>query len=264
MPITLLCVLLHLYVGWRLVPALGSLPAAIGLGVLLLASAVLLPTAFRARRRRLQDPAHQLVVLGLWLLGLFSSVLVLTVLRDLMLLVGWIVWRAMPGLLDIDALARWTAALVPLLAVGITLLGLFNARRTASVVSVDVPIERLPPALHGFTIAQISDLHVGPTIRRPYLERIVGAVNRIGADMVAITGDLVDGSVQQLASHVEPLARLESRHGTFFVTGNHDYYSGAPAWIAELRRLGIRVLLNEHVVLRPDEGAVVIDRKSVV
>jgi hypothetical protein len=77
----------------------------------------------------------------------------------------------------------------------------------------------------------------------------VDKVNTLGADVVAITGDLVDGKVAELAGHVAPLAGLQSRHGTFFVTGNHEYYSGAHAWIAELRRLGLTVLLNEHVVL---------------
>jgi predicted MPP superfamily phosphohydrolase len=95
---------------------------------------------------------------------------------------------------------------------------------------VDVPIADLPAGLHGFTIAQLSDMHVGPTIRRPYVERIVAAVNALDADMVAITGDLVDGSVRDLADDVAPLAGLRSREGSFFVTGNHEYYSGA-AWV---------------------------------
>jgi predicted MPP superfamily phosphohydrolase len=77
-------------------------------------------------------------------------------------------------------------------------------------------------------------------------------VNALRADMVAVTGDLVDGSVQELASHVAPLSALASRHGTFFVTGNHEYYSGVDAWVVELRRLGMQVLMNEHVLLQHD------------
>ena len=127
-----------------------------------------------------------------------------------------------------------------------------------AVVRVDVPIAGLPDALHGFTIAQVSDIHVGPTIKGPYVDSIVEAVNRLNADLVAVTGDLVDGSVGELAHHVSALARLSSRHGTFFVTGNHEYYSGAHAWIVELRRLGLRVLLNEHVVLQHGAAAMVI------
>ncbi len=84
---------------------------------------------------------------------------------------------------------------------------------------------------------------------RPYLDGIVDAVNRLQADLVAITGDLVDGSVAELGAHVAPLSRLSSRYGSFFVTGNHEYYSGAASWTAELVRLGVRVLHNEHVVI---------------
>ena len=143
---------------------------------------------------------------------------------------------------------------VPLLGLLATVLGFWNARRTARVVRVDVPIAGLPAALHGFTVAQISDVHVGPTIRHSYLARIVARVNTLGADMVAITGDLVDGRVAELQRHVAPLSQLTSTHGTFFVTGNHEYYSGAEAWIDELRRLGVTVLMNEHVVLHHDSG----------
>jgi predicted MPP superfamily phosphohydrolase len=148
---------------------------------------------------------------------------------------------------------RWhslSAVAVPLVATGISLIGFLNARRTANVVRVDVPIRDLPSALDGFTIAQLSDIHVGPTIRRGYIQRIVDAVNGLSADMVAITGDLVDGTVSELRDHVAPLQGLRAKHGTFVVTGNHEYYAGVHAWVDELRRLGLRVLLNEHVVLQ--------------
>ena len=155
-------------------------------------------------------------------------------------------------------LAAPTAVAVPLLALLGVLIGLFNARRTTRVKHVDVAIDGLPKALHGFTIAQITDVHVGPTVKRPYVQAIVDAVNRLGVDAVAVTGDLVDGRVSELHADVAPLAQLRSRHGTFFVTGNHEYYSGAHAWITELRRLDVRVLLNEHVVLRHDGSEVVV------
>jgi uncharacterized protein len=116
----------------------------------------------------------------------------------------------------------------------------------------------LPAGLQGFSIAQISDIHVGPTIRREYVEGIVAAVNELNADAIAITGDLVDGSVRELASHVEPLAHLRARYGAYFVTGNHEYYSGERAWTKELRRLGVHVLMNEHVVLDRGEEKLVL------
>lgn len=116
----------------------------------------------------------------------------------------------------------------------------------------------LPAALHGFTIVQISDIHVGPTIRQRYAEGIVEAVNRLKPDLVAITGDLVDGSVAELASQVAPVTRLASKHGSYFVTGNHEYYSGVTAWVAEIERLGIKVLHNQHVVIERDGAQLVL------
>jgi predicted MPP superfamily phosphohydrolase len=135
---------------------------------------------------------------------------------------------------------------------------LVNARRSAKVVDVDIPLANLPAALHGFTIVQISDIHMGPTIKRDYLDAIVDSVNGLNADMIAVTGDLVDGSVRQLAAHTEPLSRLSSRHGTYFVTGNHEYYSGVNAWVVELRRLGLCVLMNEHVVLESSGASLLV------
>jgi predicted MPP superfamily phosphohydrolase len=132
------------------------------------------------------------------------------------------------------------------------------ARRVARVVDVEVPVRELPAALEGFTIAQISDVHVGPTIKRDFVQRIVDRVNSLAPDMVALTGDLVDGSVLQLSAHTAPLANLKSRHGTYAVTGNHEYYSGADAWIGELERLGAHVLVNENVVLEHDGARVTV------
>ncbi|MFP5392809.1 MAG: metallophosphoesterase, partial [Gammaproteobacteria bacterium] len=149
----------------------------------------------------------------------------LTLLRDLGLLLATLFDGA-------DARAeRLSAIAVPILATLATFIGYINARRVARVVQVEVPIEGLPEALHGYSIVQISDIHVGPTIKRGYLNAIVTRVNGLKPDAIAITGDLVDGSVRSLRLHTEPLARLRARDGAFFVTGNHEYYSGAHEWI---------------------------------
>ncbi len=256
-PLVFIVAALHAFVGWRLVPELAA-PWGWVLGVGLVLSAVLMPLGLLASRlagRFLRQPwADRLSWVGLLLMGLFSSLLVLTVLRDVLLLLAWGVDAFGLVGLPLASIRSLTRQATPVLALLITLLGFMNARRTATVVRVDVPMAGLPAALHGFTLAQISDIHVGPTIKRAYLQRIVAKVNALGADVVAITGDLVDGKVAELAGHVAPLAGLKSRHGTFFVTGNHEYYSGAHAWIAELRRLGLTVLMNEHVVLYHGKG----------
>jgi predicted MPP superfamily phosphohydrolase len=124
----------------------------------------------------------------------------------------------------------------------------------ARITEVPVKLARLPPALSGLSIAQITDLHVGPTIREREVRRIVEQTNALRPDVVAVTGDLVDGSVAELGPAVASLARLEARYGVYFVTGNHEYYSGVESWIAELRRLGLRVLRNERVRIG-DAGA---------
>lgn len=246
--------LLHVYLGMRLLPALG-LPGALeagGWGVLL-ASALLQPLSLLLRdgtlSARLRDRLSWCAML---LMGLFSSLLVLSLLRDAVLLIAHLSGPLSP------ALVRNSAWLVAGLAAFLTVAGFFNARRLARVVEVDVPVSGLPQALHGFRIAQISDIHVGPTIKRNYLARIVERVNGLEADLVAVTGDLVDGSVRDLARHTAPLAGLRARHGSFFVTGNHEYYSNAPEWVAEVRRLGLRVMLNEHVVLDHDGAPLVV------
>jgi uncharacterized protein len=240
---------LHLYIGFRLVPAL---PAAGGwlLAAWLIASAILVPAGLLARRFMRPPAADRLTWVGMVAMGLFSSLFVLTLLRDVLLLV-----LALAGGPD---LAPATGLAVPLLALGFTFLGFLNARLPARVKRVTIPLAGLPPALAGFRIAQISDIHVGPTIKARYLQTIVDRVNALEADVVAITGDLVDGSVAELGEHVAPLAGLKARHGVYFVTGNHEYYSGVHGWVQELQRLGIRVLHNEHVVLQHDGAPLVL------
>ena len=233
--------------------------AAIAMIFLLVLSASAMPFGEFARRNKHSPMSDHLAGAGFVAMGFFSSLLVLTLLRELTLLAAAAasIWLSGQEAL-LHQLHVWSAAAVPVVALFLTFVGFINARRRAVVRNVDVPIAGLPAQLHGFSIVQISDIHVGTTIKNGYVSRIVDAVNALDADMIAITGDLVDGSVQRLSSHTQPLRQLAARHGTFFVTGNHEYYSGANAWIAEMRRLGLSVLLNEHVVLEHDGEAVVI------
>jgi predicted MPP superfamily phosphohydrolase len=150
--------------------------------------------------------------------------------------------------------ARALAGTAVAAAAGTSALAFRSATGPAEVTEVPVALERLPRALSGFTIAQVSDLHVGPTIGERHVRRIVEQVNALRPDLVAITGDLVDGGVRELGAAVAHLARLSTRHGVFFVTGNHEYYSGVGPWFQELRRLGVRVLRNERVAVG-DAGA---------
>ncbi|MBI5509439.1 MAG: metallophosphoesterase [Deltaproteobacteria bacterium] len=123
------------------------------------------------------------------------------------------------------------------------------ALRTPRVRRVRVALSRLPQALDGFRLVQLTDLHVGETVGLRFVNEVVRQTNALHPDLVVITGDLVDGSAEELKDTVAPLGALVARHGVYFVTGNHEYYSGVGAWLAHLPTLGIRVLRNERVVI---------------
>jgi uncharacterized protein len=135
-----------------------------------------------------------------------------------------------------------------MLGSSVSLWALLEAR-SARVERVEISLRRLPRELDGLRIVQLSDLHIGQTLGRAFLERVVARVNELAPDAVVITGDLVDGSVEDLERDVAPLSALTSKYGTFFVTGNHEYHAGAPEWCEHLGKLRVRVLRNEHVAL---------------
>ncbi len=146
-------------------------------------------------------------------------------------------------------LARGSAAAVGVISAAATGISINGALADVTLKEVEVPLARLPKALDGLTIVQLSDVHIGPTIGRGFIEELVHKANGMKPDAVVITGDLVDGSVPALRHHAEPLGDLKSRWGTYFCTGNHEFYSGADEWSAECRRLGMTVLRNQRVTL---------------
>lgn len=125
--------------------------------------------------------------------------------------------------------------------------GTYGVLRGPRVKRVTVPLAKLPRGAHGFRIAVVSDIHLGPILGRAHTQRIVDTINSTQPDLIAVVGDLVDGSVKNLGPAVEPLAGLEAPHGSFFVTGNHEYFSDADAWVDHVRELGLRPLENERV-----------------
>ncbi len=136
--------------------------------------------------------------------------------------------------------------------------GIPQAIQTPKVKNILIPIKNLHPDLEHFRIVQITDIHVSPTIKRPFVENVVSTVNTLSANIVALTGDLMDGSVYRLHHDVEPLKRIRSTHGNFFVTGNHEYYSGVNAWIKHIKWMGFDVLLNEHRIITAGNGRILL------
>jgi predicted MPP superfamily phosphohydrolase len=146
--------------------------------------------------------------------------------------------------------SRVVAGAAAAVAVGTVGAGTYSVLNGPQVKRVTVPLARLPRAAHGLRIAVVSDVHLGPVLGSGFCRRVVDTINSTQPDLIAVVGDLIDGSVDTLAGSVEPLTGLRSRLGTFFVTGNHEYLSGeADAWVAKVRELGMRPLRNARVAL---------------
>ncbi|MBN2194613.1 MAG: metallophosphoesterase [Polyangiaceae bacterium] len=249
---------IHFYIWARLVrdPALG--PGATRVLTLLVGGLGLgIPASFFLGRVLPPDRGRTLLlVLNGWIGVMFWLFLALVV-ADLVGFLGLGIARLAGAPVDPDRrlfLARLAAGTLVTAAGAAATVGVASALGPVAVRDVPVVLRRLPSSLAGYTIVQLSDLHLGPTLRRPFLERIVAQVNGLAADAVVITGDLADCPVDSLRGLVAPLADLRTRQGVFFVTGNHEYYAGAEPWCQELERLGIRVLRNDRVTLGNDSA----------
>jgi predicted MPP superfamily phosphohydrolase len=216
----------------------------------IVALAVSVPATFLVMRRLSPEVARVLAWPGFVWMGLMFLAFTLVLAGDIVRLLVMVGSKVASGGLDPGRRLLVARMLGGGAAVGAGLVGAVALRRALArveVKEVDVRLPRLAAAHDGTTIVQLTDLHVGPTIGRAFIEDIVRRTNELRPDVVAITGDLVDGSVESLRHAVEPLRDLRARCGVYFVTGNHEYFSGAGPWIAELGRLGIRVLRNERV-----------------
>ena len=134
-------------------------------------------------------------------------------------------------------------------AVGTVGYGTYGVLSGPKVKRVTVPLAKLPRAAHGYRIAVVSDVHLGPVLGRGFAQKVVDTINSTQPDLIAVVGDLVDGSVKDLGPAAAPLAQLRARHGSFFVTGNHEYFSGVEEWVSHVRELGLRPLENARTEL---------------
>lgn len=228
---------------------------------------MLVPGALLAARL---DPLAALHVPAAWIgylgAGFFTLLFVFTVLRD----IGWfglkgVEWAATePGEERVADPRRRQILKIGLnggvltAATLATRRGFDRARGVPDVVELDVPIEGLPPDLEGFRIVQLSDLHVGETIRRPTVQAIADRVAVLDGDLIAITGDLAEGYVRHLRDDVEPLFELDAPEGIHYVTGNHEYYWEPIGWCRYLAERGIRVHNNDHAVVERGAARLVV------
>jgi len=197
--------------------------------------------------RRLPYPAKALVAWPafIWMATAFYLLLTLGVTDLVMFALG------MNGV-EALRLRAIGAAAVSAVIIGV---GLRSGLRRPVVKRVEIELPRWPAALDGYRVVQISDIHIGTLIRRPFARYLTDTINALSPDLTAVTGDLVDGSVDRLRDEVAPFAELRARDGVYFVTGNHDHYSGARDWVHTITDLGMRVLRNSHHVIERDGAA---------
>jgi len=256
--------LLHLYLGWRILASsrLGPRGRRVVKGVLVLSTTSIL---FAFLGGRLIARSVQMIVAqwaGFAAMGMLFVLVPIFAARDAVGLL-FRAGRRVSRRPSIDPTRRaFLARASGLTALGFGgVLGVAGFAQTltrARLEEVDIAIEGLPPRLDGFRFVQISDLHIGPTLGRAWLEEVVARVNALEGEMIVFTGDVADGWVRDLRDEVAPLADLRAPRGVFYVTGNHEYYWNEAEWSAEMARLGMTVLENEHRVVKVDGASILI------
>jgi len=197
---------------------------------------------------------------GYMWLGMMFILAVLLFGTDVVRFLAWVFGRLSghvlfePSRRDFSARVLAGAALTGL--AGATAAAVRATRGRIGVKRVEVWLDRLPASADGMRIVQMCDLHIGGLLGRGFVEQVVDTCNRLEPDAIAIVGDLVDGSIEGLRPAIAPMTNLRARHGVFFVTGNHEYYSssGAGAWMREIERMGIHVLSNRRLPVGPPDA----------
>ncbi|VFR32514.1 Phosphoesterase [plant metagenome] len=184
-----------------------------------------------------------LVILCGWLFCAFVLLLLIHITFDLLLAATWVVRRGRPLGARFQVYSRYGMAC---LALALSAIGVNQAVQVPEVRRMELGIRNLPPAFDGFRIVQLSDPQLSRLLEAPWAEDLVARTNSLQADLIVITGDLIDGTPQARHNDVQPLSKLSARHGVIASLGNHEYFFDARVWTAEFQRLGMRVLVNQH------------------
>jgi hypothetical protein len=255
-------------INWRLIGPMNWPPVWKNSARILLGLMFVAPLASMFMLRSIEGMSHKLAWVTYVTLGFLSFVFSLLIIRDAGVFFGTVVQKLLSlvsqeGTRGFDASRReflvQTTNMGILGAAGIlTAYGVYQARRKPAILNLSIPIKNLSADFEGFRIAQITDIHAGLTVKRDWVEIVAEQVKELNSDLIAFTGDLADGSVSHLREHVEPFAHLEAPFGKFFVTGNHEYYSGVQPWVEEIDRMGYTVLNNQHTLVRRNGSAIVL------
>ena len=249
--------LMHGYVGWRIIPSLNLSPISNYIAYVItfiLGFLPLLPIILRINGYE-SKIIDKISLVGYTSLGFFTLSFTFLLAKDFLFQFFYFVNSLFNDQQIVDESKRnFIKKSVSIGIIGLTgsatAYGFYNARKGPQVIKENIFLKNLPPEFENYKIAQISDLHVGPTIKRPYVEKVFDTIANVNPDMLAVTGDLVDGSVENLRSDLEPFKDMIAKDGTFFVTGNHEYYSGVDRWLDETDRLGMSNLVNSKTMIK--------------
>ena len=191
------------------------------------------------------------------LYGAMIVFFLMLLLKDALMLILWTIRRfgvswGLPFPLD-----AFKAGLA-MLALALGVWGTWQSVRVPDIRTVELRLPSLPKSLDGFSIVQLTDTHIGPLLKKEWLQQVVDKANSLSPDLIALTGDYIDGTVAALREEVTPFAGLRAKYGVYGVTGNHEYYWGAAEWSALMTELHVTMLHNEHRVLAVGNDRLVI------
>ena len=257
--IHLLSSIVCIYVLWRFVWPLPVKPGPKGLltlVIVLVSQHHLIGRTFFGTLASPEMPFAVLVALG-WLFGAYVLLAAFLLLKDVAAIMLWGLRKAGVGVAFPFSAARASGILLGGTLV-LSAIGVWQAVRVPDVRTVEIFLPRLPAELDGFRLVQLTDLHVSRLYQAPWVKAVVEKTNALNPDLILMTGDLIDGTPQERADDVSPLRDLKAREGVFAVPGNHEYYAEYQPWLSAFSSLGLRMLLNEHVVVPARGQALVI------
>ncbi len=257
--------IIYLYTGIRLIPSLFKFKTAVFIWVLLILSLMTLMLHIYLRvTGRYPDISHLSAWIGYSVLGLMSYLFCLTIFRDFLIVCSRMGIKLKQLIqfsekLPLNKKRRhflFKASGYAIAALGTTAsaYGFKTALQPPEVVKINMTAEQNFKNLKGLKIVQLTDLHAGPTIGYDYVKKVCDTIQHLKADLIVFTGDLADGAPQDLDHAVSPLMDIQAPLGKFFVTGNHEYYSGVDRWLHKVADMGFHPLMNEHRVLRYNKG----------
>jgi uncharacterized protein len=193
-----------------------------------------------------------IVILFNWAFGAIVFLAIFQLLLDLSWLATFWVRTGSEGP---DIMIRFA---IGALAAVLAAVGVSNAIRVPPIKDVEIAVRDLPPEFDGYTVVQLTDLHISKLFPEAWTRSVVERTNAAGADLIVVTGDFIDGSVAMRRDDVAPLAKLHAPDGVYAIPGNHEYFFSYPDWMRHLAGLGIRMLPNTHAVLSRGEAQLVL------